>query len=307
MKVFLNEPIHKDAYQLLSNHFVIVNDFSNIQDCEVIITRNIKLDKNILKKCHSLKLIAVHGSGYDDVDIEYAKNHNIHLINTPGENALSVAELNIALMLELSRNIYSLNKDKKEGLITEVAPIGYMGNEVSYKNAGFIGYGHIAKKTIDILKYGFHMNINVYSPQLTQEQAANEDIHYISHIKDIFKESDYIFVCCSLNEDTYHMINKEHFDVMKPTAYLINTSRGAIINEYDLYNALINKQFAGAGLDVIENEPIEYNHPILSLNNVIYTSHIGASTDDALRRVGLCMVEGIIDCIKYSKSKYMLF
>ena len=307
MKVFLNEPIHKDAYQLLNDNFDIIDDLSYIQDADIIITRNLQLDKNILNKCHSLKLIAVHGSGYDDVDVEYAKSHHIHLMNTPGENALSVAELNVALMLELSRKIYSLNKDKKDGLIKEVAPIQYMGNEISYKTAGFIGYGHIAKKTIEILKYGFHMNTLVYSPDLTYEQASRDGIQYTEDIKDIFRSSDFIFICCSLNEETYHMINKEHFDLMKPTSYLINTSRGAIINEDSLYDALINKTFAGAGLDVIENEPVDNHHPIITLNNVIYTSHMGASTDDALKRVGLCMVEGIINYVKNDNSKYLVF
>ena len=94
---------------------------------------------------------------------------------------------------------------------------------------------------------------------------------------------------------------------MKPTAYLINTSRGAILNEDDLYNALINKQIAGAGLDVIENEPVNHNHHLLLLDNVIYTSHMGASTDDALKRVGLCVVNGIIDFVENNKSKYLVF
>ena len=90
MKIFLNEPIHKDAYDLLNHKFEIVNNISHIDECEVIISRNLHLDENFLKKCKSLKLIAIHGSGYDDVDINYAKSKNIHLINTPGQNSLSV-------------------------------------------------------------------------------------------------------------------------------------------------------------------------------------------------------------------------
>lgn len=307
MKVFLNEPIHNDAYKLLNEKFTIINDLSYIHECEVVISRNLQLHKELLDKCTSLKLIAIHGSGYDDVDVNYAKSKNIHLINTPGENALSVAELNVALMLDLSRNIYNLNKDKKDGSITSIAPIEYMGNEVSNKTAGFIGYGNIAKRTINILKYGFHMNINVYSPHLTNEVALTDGIYLQDSMNDVFKTSDYIFICCSLDNITYHMINKTHFNLMKPTAYLINTSRGAILNEDDLYNALINKQIAGAGLDVIENEPVNHNHHLLLLDNVIYTSHMGASTDDALKRVGLCVVNGIIDFVENNKSKYLVF
>lgn len=306
MKVFLNEPIHKDAYTLLSHHYEIISDLSDIHECEIIISRNLRLNADFLKQCLSLKLIAIHGSGYDDVDIEYAKQHNIHLLNTPGQNALSVAELNVALMLELSRKIYHLHNDKTQGLIDCVAPIQYMGNEVSYKTAGFIGYGNIAKKTIDILKYGFHMNINVYSHHLTKEQADLDGIHYCS-LKEVFETSDYIFVCCSLNDDTYHLINKDYFDITKRTSYLINTARGAIINEEDLYYALINNKIAGAALDVIEGEPVGPTHPLLTLDNVIYTSHMGASTDDALKRVGLCVVNGVIDFIENKKTEFLIF
>ena len=306
MKVFLNEPIHKDAYEVLQNHYEIIDDLSHINECKVVISRNLQLNKDFLKKCTSLKLIAIHGSGYDDVDVEYAKSQNIHLINTPGQNALSVAELNVALMLELSRKIYHLHNDKLNGNIQCVAPIQYMGSEVSYKTAGFIGYGHVAKQTIAILKNGFHMNIHVYSPDLTQEQALLDGIQN-SSIDEVFMSSDYIFICCPLNQDTYRLVNHKYLSFMKNTAYIINTARGAIIDEDDLYNALYHHKIAGAGLDVMEGEPICHHHPLFNLENVIYTSHMGASTDDALKRVGLCVVEGVIDYIEKGTTKYLVF
>ena len=307
MKVFLCEPIHHSAFSLLKDHFTIIDQYSKIQECDVIISRNLHLNEELLKQCSNLKLIAVHGTGYDDVDIDYAKTHNIHLIHTPGQNALSVAELNIGLMLSLSRKINKLDHDKKNNLIHDVAPVSYLGNEVSYKTAGFIGVGTIAKETINILKNGFHMSILGYSPSLTPEIAQSLSIGYCDHIDEIFKQSDYIFICCPLNNDTFHMIHKHHFSLMKKTAYLINTARGAIVNEDDLYEALKGNKIAGAGLDVMSDEPISLPHPLLTLDNVIYTSHMGASTDEALKRVGLCMVEGILDFSLHKKPKFLVF
>ena len=294
MKVFLNEPIDHDAYLLLKKHFEIIDQWNRIDECDIILSRNHHIDQLFLDQCHHLQLIAVHGTGYDDVDIDYAKKRGIHLINSQHENALSVAELIVALMLELSRKIIPLSQDKKNNLIHETAPIQYLGHELSHKTVGLIGTGDIALKAAHILREGFHMHIMAYSRSLTKEKAKEMNIEYCQSINEVFQKADYVSIGVALTPDTYHIIQKEQLSLLKPTAYLINTSRGAIINEEDLYVALKEHWFTGAGLDVLENEPIPSNHPLLSLDNVIYTSHMGASTEEALKRVGMKIVEKII-------------
>ena len=294
MKVFLNEPIDHDAYLLLKKHFEIIDQWNRIDECDIILSRNHHIDQLFLDQCHHLQLIAVHGTGYDDVDIDYAKKRGIHLINSQHENALSVAELIVALMLELSRKIIPLSQDKKNTLIYETAPIQYLGHELSHKTVGLIGTGDIALKAAHILREGFHMHIMAYSRSLTKEKAKEMNIEYCQSINEVFQKADYVSICVALTPDTYHIIQKEQLSLLKPSAYLINTSRGAIINEEDLYVALKEHWFTGAGLDVLENEPIPSNHPLLSLDNVIYTSHMGASTEEALKRVGMKIVEKII-------------
>ena len=138
------------------------------------------------------------------------------------------------------------------------------------------------------------MHIMAYSRSLTKEKAKEMNIEYCQSINEVFQKADYVSICVALTPDTYHIIQKEQLSLLKPSAYLINTSRGAIINEEDLYVALKEHWFTGAGLDVLENEPIPSNHPLLSLDNVIYTSHMGASTEEALKRVGMKIVEKII-------------
>ena len=286
MKIFLCEAIHQNAYNELKKYGVIIDDFNRIQECEVLINRNLKMDKHFIDQCQSLKLVIIHGSGYDDIDVDYLKHQHIHLCHTPGYNALSVAELIVTMMLELSRKTHLLQNDYLNNQINTVAPI-------AYKTFGMIGVGKIALKAAEILKNGFHMRIIGYSRSLTPQLAQEYGIEYCACLEDVLKEADYVSIGTSLNEDTYHIITKKELSYMKPSAYLINTARGAIVNQDDLYYALVNHQIAGAGLDVLENEPVESSHPLPQLPNVVYTPHMGASTDEALLRVGLAVVDAV--------------
>ncbi|MEG0366239.1 MAG: NAD(P)-dependent oxidoreductase, partial [Coprobacillus sp.] len=259
-----------------------------------IISRNLKIDAQLIDQCQSLKLIVIHGSGYDDVDVNYLKQKNIHLCNTPGYNALSVSELIVTMMLNLSRQINKLSEDYKNNKIHTVAPVDYIGHEITGKTFGMIGVGDIAIKTAQILKQAFQMNIIAFSRSLTIDKANELGFIYCDTMEDVFKNADFVSLGTSLNEQTFHMITKKQLSLMKPSAYLINTSRGAVINEEDLYIALKDKWFAGAGLDVLENEPVSYNHPLLQLDNVLYSPHMGATTDEALKRVGNAVVDMIM-------------
>lgn len=307
MKVFLCESIHDEAYRLLNQEVEIISDINRINECEVILSRNLKLNQELLKKCLVLELIAIHGTGYDDVDIKYIKQRGIHLIHTPGQNALSVSELIITFMLQLSRKTLHLQNDYKNNLIKEVAPIDYLGHEISHKTFGMIGVGDIALKTAAILKSGFHMKIIGYSRSLTPQKANEYGIEYCETIEDVMKQSDYVSLGLSLNKETYHIISSHELSYMKPTAYLINTARGAIIDEDALYDVLLNHKIAGAALDVLENEPVSYTHRLLQLDNLIYTPHMGGSTDEALYRVGMKVVQGILDYKDGKKCEHLLF
>lgn len=300
MKIFLCESIHPEAYSILKNNFEIINDFNYIHQCEIIINRNLTMNAHFIDQCHSLKLIVIHGTGYDVVDTEYAQKKHIHLVNTPHLNSLSVAELIITMMLELSRKTVQLNQDYKKNFIHEIAPVQYIGHEISYKTFGIIGAGDIAVKTAQILKNGFHMKIIAYSRSLTPQKAKVLGFEYCQSMNDVFKKADYISIGTSLTKETYHMITSEQLSLMKSSAYLINTARGAIIDEDALYEKLKNREIAGAGLDVLEGEPISYHHRLLALDNVVYTPHIGGSTDEALKRVGLSVVDIIM---KYKNNE----
>lgn len=307
MKIFLCETIHEKAYYLLQQNCEIIDDINRIHECSVILSRNLKLDKQMIDRCLSLELIAIHGTGYDDVDIEYAKAKGLHLLNAPKQNALSVSELIVTMMLQLSRQTTQLYNDYRNNLIHEIAPVKYLGHEISYKTFGMIGVGDIALKTAAILRSAFHMRIVGYSRSLTSQKAKELNIEFCESIQDVMKQSDYISLGTSLTKDTYHMISYEELSYMKPTAYLINTSRGAVIDEDALYDTLSQHKIAGAALDVLENEPVSSTHPLLKLDNVIYTPHIGGSTDEALYRVGMKVVGHILDYKIGKKCEDLLF
>lgn len=305
-KIFLCEDIDSDSYQLLKDNFIIINDMNDIDQCHGIFTRNLKIDKSFIDKCSNLEIIGLHGSGIDDVDLDYIKEKKIHFFNTPNLNSLSVAELIVSFVLTMSRNTYLIDRDFKQNKIDKVAPIEYLGNEISGKTFGLIGTGNIAIKAANILKYGFNMKIIAYSRSLTKEKADNLGFVYKDSIEDILKEADFINIGTSLNKDTYHMINSNLLKLISKHAYLINTARGAVVDENDLYEALKNHWFAGYACDVLENEPVSADYPLLNLKNVFYTPHIGGSTKECLNRVGNAVVEGFIAYFNGEDVKNMI-
>lgn len=305
-KIFLCEDIDPSSYQLLKKHFMIINDIKYIDECHGILTRNLKIDKAFIDQCTHLEIIGVHGTGIDNIDIDYLKGKGIHLFNTPHKNSLSVAELIVSFILTMSRKTYQLDRDFHKNKIKDIAPIEYLGNEISNKTFGIIGTGDIALKAANILKYGFQMKVIAYSRSLNMIKAKELGVEYKEKIEDILKEADFINIGLSLNDDTYHFINKDLLQYIQPHAYLINTARGAIVNENDLYHALKNHWFQGYACDVLENEPVSSSHPLLSLDNVFYTPHIGGSTKECLNRVGNAVVNGFISYFHNEEIENMI-
>lgn len=286
INVYLVEYIHFKAYEELEK---IANITSNIEIADIAINRNIQMDMNFLSKAYNLKLIIIHGTGMDGVDLSYAKSKGIEVVNTPHLNSLSVAELNVSLLLQIARKINICNKEIDNQVIDYS---NLRGNEISNKTVGFIGLGNIALKTANILHYGFNMNIIAYN-------RSPKNIAYIKQyeLEYVLKNSDYLILGLALNSDTRYIINQNTLAKMNPNAYLINTCRGALVNENDLLKALQKKQIKGYASDVFETDPIRKTHPLLN-ENVIGLPHIGANTEEALIRVGMLCVEHVKNFIK---------
>lgn len=294
-KVFLCEDIHQQAYELLEKHFDIISDLCDIDKADAMIIRNLKVDRDFIEQCRHLQILAVHGTGYDDVDLDYLKEKNIVVFHVPGENALSVAELVVALILNLTRKVYLADRLLQSGEVIETGSKYLEGIEISHKTFGIIGCGNIARKTAFILQNGFGMNVVAYSPSLTLKKADKLHMERCQTIEEVFEKADIVSVHCSLNNQTRGMIDLDVFKHAKKDCFFINTARGAIVNENDLYIALKDGLIKAAACDAFVEEPPDINQALLKLDNFLATPHIGATTDEALKRVGMKAVKGIID------------
>lgn len=295
MKTFLCEYIHEDARKELECFSEIVEELENFSECDAVINRNLKLTRDVLSTAKNLKVIAVHGTGLDGVDLESAKEFGIEVFSTPYKNAISVAELNIALMLMTARKVAMISRRLQENVSFQNASImaQLQGMELSGKKVAFLGVGEIAKRTISICKYGFSMHCIGWSRSLTKEKAKDLGIEFASSLLEAVKEADFVVLGMALTDETRGILGKREIGGMKQGAILINTARGALIQEEVLYEALQNGTLGGAGLDVLIQEPCSREHFLYSLDNVVLTPHIGANTEDALYRVGMACVEGI--------------
>ena len=315
MKTFLCEYIHPAARRALEEFSEIVSDWKRFAECDAVINRNFQLTEELMKRAKNLRVVAVHGTGMDGVDLEAAKKLGVRVFNTPYRNAASVAELNIALMLMAARKVTKIQRNIAEGVsfTDPVVVSGMQGSELGGKTVAFLGVGEIAKKTIKICKNGFDMHCVGWSRSLTKEKAEELGIEYADSIIEAVKHADFVVLGMALNEETRGIIGKTELFAMKQGAILINTARGALVDESALIKALGGGKedilpgkeggfgsswLAAAGLDVVAEEPITKEHPLYRLSNVVMTPHVGANTEEALYRVGMACVKGIREVLE---------
>ena len=291
MKVFLCESIHAQALALLQTRAEILSDFGQIGDCEAIINRNLQLTPAVLAQAGRLKVVAIHGTGTDGVDLPYCRSRGITVFNVPYQNADSVAELIVALTQMLLRKLHLADRLVTSGAPIQNAPPELFGHELAGKTIGLVGTGDIARRAGRIFREGFRAKVIGYSPSLTPEKAAGWGIGYCACLSEVLERSDVVSIGVRLNDQTRGLIDAAALHRMKPTAVLINTARGGVVDEAALYQALSCGTIAGAACDVFLREPPTPDNPLVGLPNFIATPHLGANTDEALRRVGMTLVE----------------
>lgn len=249
-----------------------------------------------LEAAHGLKIISKHGVGLDNIDLEDCRRHGVAVASTPGSNRQAVADLILGLMLCLARHISEADKSVKAGEWN-----GYFGTALYGKTLGIVGMGAIGREVIQRCE-GFKMKVLAYDPYWDEAYAEAHNIRRCT-LDEVLQDADYISFSLHLTEQTYHMIGRRELQLMKPTAYLINCARGAIVDPDALVEALRNKTIAGAGLDAYVNEPIAKDDPLLTLDNVVLTPHIGFYTDEALTSTSLYAAENIV---KYLSGDFMI-
>ncbi|MFN4189600.1 MAG: D-2-hydroxyacid dehydrogenase [Pseudothermotoga sp.] len=301
IRVHVNDPLDQEAMNLLksksqldvtSEHLERDDLITLIPQVEVLIVRSAtKVTREIIERGTKLKIIGRAGVGLDNIDVNAAREKGVKVLNTPGASAISVAELTFGLMLSAARHIARGTKDLKEGLWTKKE---LEGCELFGKTLGIIGLGMIGKEVAK-RALAFGMNVIAYDPLVT----SFENVRMVDLVE-LYRSSDFITLHVPLTEQTKHMINAEAIEKMKDKVIIVNASRGGVIDEEALYNALISGKVYAAAFDVFEVEPPQddLRKKLLKLPNVVATPHIGASTYEAQERVGKELVERIFNELK---------
>lgn len=296
MKIYVTDPIHSLPLSYAEKVGEVIkwddNRIADWYEANALIVRTTKVTKEKMFQTPNLKIIAKHGIGTDNIDLEAAKKLGIIVTNTPHANMESVAELAVSLILSSARKVPRALNMIKNGL-DKLAPKELTGVELGGKTVGLIGLGRIGLKVGSILKNGFNMNVIGYDPYMSETTALKMGIKKYDNLKEMLEVSDVVSISVPLVPSTVNLIAKEELDIMKETSILVNTSRGKIVNEADLYEALRNNKIGAAALDVFEIEPPSKDNKLFGLDNFIGTPHIGAATEEALIRMGQTAIEEI--------------
>ena len=265
-------------FSVLSSDVQVYDDSTNeefierIQGARVVVTKELPVGADLLSQFpDTVKLIVEAGTGYNNIDLNAAKERGITVCNIPAYSTERVAHTVIMMILNfastMQKQIGMLAKGDRSNF-TQHLQVSH--TEVNGKTLGVVGAGHIGMEVIKVAKaLGMHILVHTRTPK-----ADGDGIRYVS-LDELLENSDYITLHCPLNDQTKHIINKEAIGKMKPSAVIVNTGRGPLINEADLCEALLSKRIAGAGLDVQEVEPPAEDSPLYTLDNVIITPHMG--------------------------------
>ena len=297
MKIFLCEYIHPDARAMLAARAELIDDWVRIGEADGILNRNLNIDAAVLERCPHLKVIGIHGTGTDGVDLAAAHAKGVAVVNTPGQNAGAVAEHIVLLALELARKAYLADRAIQADAPYPTGAQALRGMELGGKTLGLVGCGDIALRAAKILRQGFGMRVIGWSRSLTAEKAAMLGVERCESIREVFARADVVNIGLALNEETRGIIGAAELAAAKPGCLLINTARGALVDEKALYAALQNGPLGAAACDVPVQEPPTRQDPLAALPNYFATPHIGANTEEALRRVGCMTAQQMLDVL----------
>lgn len=289
-KVYVTRKIPEPGPSILKKHFQINMNpgidviktetlFENVRDVDALLCMlGDKIDAKVMDAAGpNLKVISCYSVGYDHVDIYEAAKRKIIVTNTPNVLANATADLTFSLILTAARNIVNADRHVRNGNWKfGWTPDLFLGYDVHGSTLGIIGLGEIGTLVAKRAR-GFDMQVIYYSKTRKRQMESELDITFVP-LEELLRRSDFVSIHVSLNKDSYHMIDESKIKLMKKTAIIINTSRGQVINEQHLINALRNKVIGGAGLDVYESEPISRSNPLTQFAQTVLLPHIGSAT-----------------------------
>ncbi|MCX5819574.1 MAG: hydroxyacid dehydrogenase [Deltaproteobacteria bacterium] len=319
-KILLVEHIHQAGEAMLAQKAQLVYPqpqnlegiLAVIGDCNALVVRNTKITRQIMEAAPKLAVIGRHGVGYDTVDTKAAADLGIPVVYTPAANTESVAELAVGFILALLRKLVQANAAmQSEELLSDTVTMAIMARQKGLittdiwgKTLGVIGVGRIGSSVSKKMIAAFNMRVLGYDPYVDAETLAGYGVQKAVSLEEMLPQCDFVDVHCSGGTETRHLINERTLALMKPTAYLINTARGTIVDEKALIEALRDKRIAGAAIDVYDPEPPRPGNPLLHMEDVIVTSHLGAMTEESLHNMAIMVAQGVLDVLEGRRPQY---
>lgn len=294
MRVLLVDSIDADAEALLRQKAEVLRCAEASFDCirrdvrevDALITRS-RLPDDVFEHAQKIRAITIHGTGTDLVPMAVARERRIPVAYFPGGNAQSVAEYCVMAMLVLARNFPAIHSAIRGTPWDETRLLGVASREITAMTLGLVGVGQIGKRVARICRQGFGMRVLGNQRRL---DAVGPDAEPME-LDPLVSESDFVVVTCPLTPQTRHLFDRKRLSRIKPTAWLINVGRGAVVEENALIDALREKRIAGAMLDVYEHYRLEPGHPLFALENAVLTPHLAGMTRESRRRVGIAAAE----------------
>lgn len=303
-KVYIAKPIHKEIeayigkycdYEIWKGDGNITYDeiLNKLEDKDGVLLSRIKIDDNLLNHAPNLKVVSNMSVGYNNFDLKLMKERKVIGTNTAGVLDNTVADLIFGLILATARRIVELDRYVKDKKWIKKDDELILGTDVHHSSLGIIGMGRIGECVARRAKLGFNMEVSYYNRSRKYEVEKNLGIDYME-LDTLLKTSNFVVLMTPLTEDTYHLMDVREFQLMKKNAIFINASRGGTVNELALIKALIEKEIRGAGLDVYEVEPINFDNPLLKMQNVITLPHIGSSTEKTRFKMAMVAAKNLV-------------
>lgn len=309
-KIVISHPLYRDGMALLEGkaEIVITNDgdsdriLDSLIDADAYILRIGKIDRKAIERCEKLKVITRPGVGYDSVDVQAATERGIPVVLCPAANARAVAEHTVALLLACAKNIVESVNETKAGNFG--IRNRYAAVDIVDKMLVVLGFGNIGRQVAKLCA-ALDMKVGVFDPFVKRETAEEMGYVYFENMLDALAAADFVSLHMPSMPSTRGMIAAEQFKAMKPTAFFLNAARGDVVNEPALIAALKNGEIAGAGLDVLVEEPFPADHPFMTMPNVVLTPHMAAQSQETGSKLVTMAAEGTLAVLRGEKWPYV--
>jgi D-3-phosphoglycerate dehydrogenase / 2-oxoglutarate reductase len=311
-KILIVQAIHESGVRVFDDRFdvrvasdpSVATVIKEIRGVEGVIVRMAPFTREIIEAADSLKVIGRHGVGVDTIDVKAATERGIMVVNTPNANGLSVAEHTIIAIGALAKQLTIYNREMRRGQ-WEIRN-SYRAVDLDGKTLGLVGIGRIGSLVARKAAAAFDMKVIAFDPYVAPEKGREMGITIVQTSDDIFRQADVVSMHTPLTPETKGFVNAARLRMMKPTAFLVNFSRGEVVEEKALYEALKSGVIAGAAIDVYDPEPPLKDNPLFDLDNIILSPHSAALTQECVIRMATGAAEGVVDVLSGRRPQFII-